>query len=386
MKIKSLIASLLFIASSEALAITGMIYSSPNINAEKLVNDIASNEVLPANQVYVGKAIGSDVNKLTTATIKDGIFTISYLTNEKCVHGQVGSDWLKLNGVSYSMNSRCLVYPSGETIKQLTFSDSVYNGEIVSEFLAGTMLKDRESNVYWSVYSIYSKPEMDSKPLHNIVYFFGMLFLIGVAGYSLYFISKHAVLYLGCNFQILFNALFMKKNKNKYKRDEIEDLQRKNKYLHEALIEAENKIRNLQYSYTEKEAELRANANSDSDKVSRSLLDKANEIIRSANERVSQLKDSLSDSEFMVQEVNNNLANANKEIIDLKNKLKDAEYKATHNNSYTDFEWLGVPTGCRDAEAIKKNYKSLSLIFHSDRSGSDSIMKMVNAARDRLLK
>lgn len=93
-------------------------------------------------------------------------------------------------------------------------------------------------------------------------------------------------------------------------------------------------------------------------------LSKANNIIRTANCRINDLKfDLLMDS-------NTSGANPN---AGKKNKVHERD----------PYEVLGLKSGASQEE-IRKNYKRLSSVFHPDRSGNNQAMQKINDAYNKL--
>ncbi|WP_185015753.1 J domain-containing protein [Vibrio crassostreae] len=127
-------------------------------------------------------------------------------------------------------------------------------------------------------------------------------------------------------------------------------------------------------------------------KVDSYLLDKANDTIKSANKRISQLKfDNLKieeNFEKLTIEKNSTLklnAELNVEINRLKQDIHELKESSASKNA-CPYETLGARKGERDIKVIKANYKRLSNIYHYDRTGSNTIMKQINVAYDQLVK
>lgn len=101
------------------------------------------------------------------------------------------------------------------------------------------------------------------------------------------------------------------------------------------------------------------------------LLDRANETIRKANARISELKIDLSSKESTIRNLHDQIS-----------KLNSRSYSSSKEEC--PYEVLGLKLGETDKEKIKSNYKKLSNIYHFDRSGSNTMMKKVNAAYDSI--
>lgn len=89
----------------------------------------------------------------------------------------------------------------------------------------------------------------------------------------------------------------------------------------------------------------------------KSLLDKANSIIRQANRRISELKEQL--------KYNTN---------------------GSPNTKEDCWQVLGLRRGSTTQLELKKRYKLLSVCYHPDKSGSDVMMKKINAAYEQAYK
>ncbi|EIV8497537.1 J domain-containing protein [Vibrio vulnificus] len=105
--------------------------------------------------------------------------------------------------------------------------------------------------------------------------------------------------------------------------------------------------------------------------VEKSPLDKANETIRAANRRVSELKSDISRLEtklLMLEEANHTL----------REQLRDSNTK--FSSAVLDrLELLGVTEPvCQ--KTLSSNYKRLSLIYHPDKGGNPNMMKRINEA------
>jgi preprotein translocase subunit Sec63 len=102
-------------------------------------------------------------------------------------------------------------------------------------------------------------------------------------------------------------------------------------------------------------------------------LDKANSIIRLANQRISELKQSL--------------AEKGAQISHLK-KENNRQRAAVENDiaAFSDFSDRAIMGVSEEEsfETIKKNYKRLSLIYHPDKGGNPHMMKLINAPFERL--
>jgi hypothetical protein len=104
-------------------------------------------------------------------------------------------------------------------------------------------------------------------------------------------------------------------------------------------------------------------------------LEKANSIIRLANQRISELKQSLA-------EKNVQISHLEKE----NNRQRAAiENDVAAFSDFSDHSIMGVSEE-ESFETIKKNYKKLSLIYHPDKGGNPHIMKLINATFERLRK
>ncbi len=101
------------------------------------------------------------------------------------------------------------------------------------------------------------------------------------------------------------------------------------------------------------------------------LLDRANETIRKANTRISELKIDLSSKESTIRNLQDEIS-----------KLNSRSYSSSKEEC--PYEVLGLKLGETDKEKTKSNYKKLSNIYHFDRSGSNTMMKKVNAAYDSI--
>lgn len=102
-------------------------------------------------------------------------------------------------------------------------------------------------------------------------------------------------------------------------------------------------------------------------------IEKANSIIRLANQRVSELKQLIAERDVKIshlQEENNRFSRNIKSDI-------------TGFSDFSDNAILGV-SETTSLEIIKKNYKKLSMIYHPDRGGSPHMMKLINATFERL--
>ena len=93
--------------------------------------------------------------------------------------------------------------------------------------------------------------------------------------------------------------------------------------------------------------------------IEKGLLDKANDTIRAANKRIEHLKSELSKLAIELEEKKNKNVTC---LADL-----------------TDFEVLGFATTPNNSD-LRKNYKSLSVIYHPDKSGSKRLMQRINNA------
>ena len=102
-------------------------------------------------------------------------------------------------------------------------------------------------------------------------------------------------------------------------------------------------------------------------------LDKANSIIRLANQRVSDLK------QLIVQR-DVNISHLKEE----NNRLRgDMKANVMAFSDFSDNAILGVPETA-SVQMIKKNYKKLSMVYHPDRGGNPHIMKLINVTFERL--
>jgi cell division protein FtsL len=93
--------------------------------------------------------------------------------------------------------------------------------------------------------------------------------------------------------------------------------------------------------------------------IEKGLLDKANDTIRAANKRIENLKSELSKLAIELEEKKNKNVTC---LADL-----------------TDFEVLGFAMTPNNSD-LRKNYKSLSVIYHPDKSGSKRLMQRINNA------
>lgn len=147
------------------------------------------------------------------------------------------------------------------------------------------------------------------------------------------------------------------------------------------LQKANNKIANLKYLIENQDKRIfhlvnqlkkeKATFNNDDNRFE--LLKKANNTIRSANIRISDLKSTIRNLEV--------------DISSLRTELKDERSKSGNGKEFDKFspyEILGLKYGERDKKVIKVNYKKLSNIYHFDKSGSNEIMKKINYAYDKL--
>ncbi|MBF4436039.1 J domain-containing protein [Vibrio anguillarum] len=109
--------------------------------------------------------------------------------------------------------------------------------------------------------------------------------------------------------------------------------------------------------------------------VEKSPLDKANETIRAANCRISELKTTIS-------RLNNDLLMLEETNRTLRNQLRDSNTKFSAG-VLDRLELLGVSEPvCQ--KTLSSNYKRLSLIYHPDKGGSPNMMKRINEAYDFL--
>ena len=118
-----------------------------------------------------------------------------------------------------------------------------------------------------------------------------------------------------------------------------------------------------------KEAENQSGSYSnESENVKREMLNRANATIRQANYRIEELKSLLISKEVVIDNLEATIEELN-----------------TSNTSgkFSEYEILGVK-GSEDSLRLKKNFKTLSLIYHPDRCGSDSIIKIINNAHDKI--
>ncbi len=102
-------------------------------------------------------------------------------------------------------------------------------------------------------------------------------------------------------------------------------------------------------------------------------LEKANSIIRLANQRISELKQ-------LIVERDVKISHLQEENDRLKGKMKS---DVTGFSDFSDNAILGV-SKITSLEIIKKNYKKLSMIYHPDRGGDPHMMKLINATFERL--
>ncbi|AOW77113.1 hypothetical protein A3Q34_09745 [Colwellia sp. PAMC 20917] len=102
-------------------------------------------------------------------------------------------------------------------------------------------------------------------------------------------------------------------------------------------------------------------------------LDKANSTIRLANQRVSELK-------HQIKERDMNILHLQTENIRLKGEVK-ADFLGF--SDFSDHAIFGV-SELSSFDAIKKNYKKLSMVYHPDRGGDPHMMKLINSTFERL--
>jgi hypothetical protein len=105
--------------------------------------------------------------------------------------------------------------------------------------------------------------------------------------------------------------------------------------------------------------------------IEKSPLDKANETIRSANQRISELKE---ENEILYSVID-----------DLKSKIEKSSYQSTNQNDFENYQWLGFDSMPTKAE-LKSKYKKLNLIYHPDKGGCGQVMSKINEAYNSLLK
>jgi preprotein translocase subunit Sec63 len=119
-----------------------------------------------------------------------------------------------------------------------------------------------------------------------------------------------------------------------------------------------------------KEAQnMKGSYGDESENVKKETLDKANAIIRTANYRIEELKSLL--------------ISKDEEIDDLKATIEELHSMTNTFSRFSEYEILGVE-GSEDVLRLKKNYKALASIYHPDRCGSGSIMKIINNAYDEI--
>ncbi len=111
----------------------------------------------------------------------------------------------------------------------------------------------------------------------------------------------------------------------------------------------------------------------DQDLHYKTLLDKANEVIRASNERINFLKKEILDSE-------NHIRERERVIIKLKQNALRSDFTMKKN------EVFGLDSNCLDKVVIKHRYKQLSNIYHPDKSKSEKMMKIINNAYDEYLR
>jgi hypothetical protein len=104
-------------------------------------------------------------------------------------------------------------------------------------------------------------------------------------------------------------------------------------------------------------------------------LEKANSIIRLANQQISELKQSLAEKNVQISHLEKE---NNRQRAAVENDL--AAF-----SDFTDHSIMGVSEE-ESFETIKKNYKKLSLIYHPDKGGDPHMMKLINATFERLRK
>ena len=99
------------------------------------------------------------------------------------------------------------------------------------------------------------------------------------------------------------------------------------------------------------------------------MLNRANSTIRQANYRIEELKSLLISKE---------------EVIDnLEATIEKLNSITNTSSKFSKYEILGVK-GAEDSLRLKKNYKALASIYHPDRCGRGSIMKVINNAYDKI--
>lgn len=101
-----------------------------------------------------------------------------------------------------------------------------------------------------------------------------------------------------------------------------------------------------------------------------SLLDKANETIRNANSRISDLKLQLRDAERQIEK----LTQAN---YSLTSQLLESGCVLTERD-ILGYEFLP------SSQELRKRYKCLASIYHPDKGGSKTMMQRINNSYDKL--
>lgn len=151
--------------------------------------------------------------------------------------------------------------------------------------------------------------------------------------------------------------------KEKYSVDN-EALRRRNTDLLNQISSQEIRIKNLENQLeTQKKRNKEFNDDSDSQTL-RNNLDKANATIRQANIRINQLKEELRNAA----------------------QQSTGQYKESFNVDINCYEWFALTPETANKASIKKQYKRLSLFFHSDKGGSTAMMQTINKMRDQLMK
>jgi len=117
---------------------------------------------------------------------------------------------------------------------------------------------------------------------------------------------------------------------------------------------------------------LETTSKQESKQSDNSLLNKANETIRSANSRINTLKLQLSQAEGQIIELSQNNRYLTSQLLESGCVLSDRDI-------------LGYESLPGNHE-LRKRYKSLASIHHPDKGGSKTMMQRINDSYEKLKK
>ncbi|MEZ9901782.1 J domain-containing protein [Vibrio breoganii] len=141
------------------------------------------------------------------------------------------------------------------------------------------------------------------------------------------------------------------------------------------------------------------------DSIRLSPIEEANQTIRNANRRISELKLNLESVKAANQSLAREIESIKVKENEAQRKLKDeVEYKikierslrekkeriseletklSKSKNDLTDIQWLGF-TMSPNKHDLRKKYRALSNIYHPDKGGCNQVMARINDAYQRL--